>query len=1115
MRNQPSDHVARHRIATDLNTTLLVEAGAGSGKTTSLVNRMVALIVTGEADIGQIAAITFTRKAASELKSRFQIALEQAGKRDGLAGAERDRLHIALQDLHLAFIGTIHSFCGRLLRERPLEAKVDPAFQELEQAEDDLFRDKCWDDYLAELRESGRGGEIQQLADMGIDVEDLRTVYQHVSMYPDVDIAVTPVDPPDFADIRDALWAMLEDAQRFLPTQMPEKGWDSLQAAVRHTLRRRRFQTFDDDAAFAALSEEEFDRKLDVTQNRWTSKPDAKRLSEEFAMWQNYRMKPALRQWREHKYAHVVAFVQPAVDYCAARRRQSGLLNFQDLLMTTARLLQDSEEVRRYFHSRIRRLFVDEFQDTDPIQAQVMFLLTASNPEVSDWRQSIPTSGSLFIVGDPKQSIYRFRRADIQTYNLVKEKIGSCGEVLQLSANFRSVHAIGQFVDGHFASVFPATETAQQAAFVTLDTQQPNPTQHAGIYTLSHSLVLSNKESVALADSEQVGRWIAWACAGNVSLAHYDADTDETTYTPARPGDFLILNARKEFLHLYAEVLERYGIPSDVTESQKAYAELHQLTQLVECLANPGNKIALIATLRGIFFGVSDVELHRHKRAGGVFSLYRRPEENGGASEAASIERDREVPAALARLREYLDWPRQMPPLAALERILEHTGFLAYTAVQESGTIRAGLLTSILQHLHQRSVDNTTWFQLAGTLLQLNSSEAFESANLFPGRENVVRIMNLHKAKGLEAPIVFLACPCGFTDHDATSHVSRETDPAQGYFVADRREGWNTRTLAQPPGWEETRLLERTFLTAERDRLLYVATTRARQMLVVSQWENAQKDPWSPLRESLAAWPELEQVEYEAQPREMLDHPVDVAAHAATTGACFSALAVPTWTRTSVTTETKSTAAQPERTGGGLGMAFGTAVHRCIEAVGSGLTEADLRTFAGVAAEDAGLAEEHVGEIVEAVHGVLRSDLWRRSLAAKRRLFEMPFTVVDRADIDHANVAEAESVVGLESSGQDCVVAAPRTKILQGVIDLLFEEDGGWVIVDFKTDAFEADREGGFVEFYRPQVQKYVEVWGSMFGMRVKEAGLYFTRIGRYVVVSTFGINVNVNRDEH
>lgn len=1095
--HKPTDHAARHRIITDLNTTLLVEAGAGSGKTTSLVNRMVALIRTEEAHIGDIVAITFTRKAASELKSRFHMALEQAAREEDLAEVEQERIHAALQNLHLSFIGTIHSFCGRLLRERPLEAKVDPAFRELEEADDAAFRNQCWDDYLAQLLETGRDGEIQSLAALGIDVKDLRTVYHHVSQYPDVEIALTDVDRPDFGGVRDALWALLEEARRFLPTAEPEKGWDALQSAVRNADRQQRFQDIRDDATFAALLEDGFDKNLSVTQNRWTSTAEVKRLSEAFALWQNHRMRPVLRQWREHKYAHVVRFVQPAVAYCANQRRQNGLLNFQDLLMDTARLLQTSEEVRRTFQGRIRRLFVDEFQDTDPIQAEIMFLLTASNPEVSDWKQSVPAPGSLFIVGDPKQSIYRFRRADIQTYNFVKAKIQACGEVLQLNANFRSVHAIGKFVNHHFADVFPARETPQQAAFVTLDTQQPDPLQHSGVFTISHPRSLGNKETVAMRDAEQIGQWIAWACSGNVSVAHFDANTGDTTVTPARPGDFLILNARKEFLHLYAEVLEGYGIPSDVTESQQAYTEMHPLAELTQCLANPADKIALIATLRGIFCGVSDAELFQYKQAGYAFSLVHIPE-----ACPSSVCRVRD---ALLTLRAYLEWTRRMPPLAALERIFEHTGFLVYTAAQVSGTVRAGMLTSLLQYLHQQSADNATWFQLAKTLRRFDESEtAVESANLFPGRDNVVRIMNLHKAKGLEAPIVFLACPCGFSNHDASSHVNRDTDPARGSFVATSTEGFSVRIVAQPPGWEDIAMVEREFLTAERDRLLYVATTRSRQMLVISQWENTAKDPWGPLHESLNEWPELEPVEYEPEPRESLTHAVDVAAHAAVMRQRFAELAIPTWTRTSVTTETKSNAAQPERHGGGLGMAFGTVVHRCIESVGNGMDLADLRIFAGLAAQDAGLSDAHLDDVVEAVQGVLKSAVWQRSLGAKRRLFEVPFTVVEReASAADGVLAVEETAAAAASEGRDGndVDATRVPRVLQGVIDFAFEEEDGWVIVDFKTDAFEPEREQEFVVFYQAQVQKYVEVWRDTFGMPVKEAGLYFTRTRRYVVV--------------
>ncbi|MGE5742037.1 MAG: UvrD-helicase domain-containing protein, partial [Candidatus Aminicenantes bacterium RBG_16_66_30] len=134
----PPDQAARDRIGRDLGTTFLVEAGAGSGKTKSLVDRMIALLRTGRASIDTLAAVTFTRKAAAELRGRFQVALEKArlGEKDAVV---RARLDAALTGLERSFIGTIHSFCARLLRERPIEAAIDPEFRELEEHEDRIL----------------------------------------------------------------------------------------------------------------------------------------------------------------------------------------------------------------------------------------------------------------------------------------------------------------------------------------------------------------------------------------------------------------------------------------------------------------------------------------------------------------------------------------------------------------------------------------------------------------------------------------------------------------------------------------------------------------------------------------------------------------------------------------------------------------------------------------------------------------------------------------------------------------------------------------------------------------------------------------------------------------
>ncbi|GMA49398.1 ATP-dependent DNA helicase [Alicyclobacillus contaminans] len=1100
-----NDKLARDRIVTDLDTTFLVEAGAGSGKTTSLVYRMVALIQTGKAQVQEIAAITFTRKAASELKSRFQLALEQALK-DAVSPEEKHRLEKGLRDLNLCFMGTIHSFCGRLLRERPLEAKVDPDFREMEEDEAREFRDACWDDYLAELQEQGNTAQLAQLTALGIDVEHLRAVYHKVSEYVDVEIAVTDTPCPNATIVRDSLFELVEEAAKFLPTNEPERGWDPLQEAVRLVQSQRRFRDFSNVVDLANLLESAFEKSLSVIQNRWTDKARAKQLGEQFSNWQKAVMAPFLREWREYKHPLVIRFVRPAVEYCTRRREEAGLLNFQDLLMKAAALLRSSAEVRRYFQHRFPRLFVDEFQDTDPIQAGVMFLLTGEDVHESDWRKAVPRPGSLFIVGDPKQSIYRFRRADIATYNFVKTRIESCGEVLQLSANFRSIDAIGDFVNAHFQAVFPAEETLEQARFVQLDTQRSNPSDFGGVYKLCHPKSLRNKEAVTNADAARIARWIRWACDGNVQISEYDANGQVSGGRPATPGDFMILTYKKELMHIYGEQLETFGIPFEIVDSQQTYRELQDLSELVRCLAGPTDKVALVATLRGIFFGVSDNSLYHYKREGHSLSLHRIPAADDVSDVARPVQR------ALEELRQYLGWTQSLPALTALSRMLAKTGYLSFTALQPSGMTRAGAIATLLQQMSSQGMEAMSWRRLADSIARIAEQPSFAASSLFPGKSDSVRIMNLHKAKGLEAPIVFLAGPCGYQEREPDTHVDRSGEIAAGYFkvekVFESKAGHTTKIpVAQPVHWDEWAAKETRFLKAERNRLLYVATTRARQMLVVSHWEdNASKDPWSPLADALADVPELEDVVVEQPERPLLDEPIDIAAFLEAQEARMEQIQQPTWRRTSVTTEAKASVAQWERRSGGLGMAFGSAVHRCMEACGKGLAPGRLPTFARVASREAGLSEEHVEDVVRTVEGVLASDLWARAAASKQRLHEIPFVLTESSS--SASVSGQETAAGLDTTGQEediqsfgHGVGTLHRVILHGVIDMAFEEEDGWVIVDFKTDAFQPEHESQFVEFYRAQLEQYVAVWQGTFGYPVKEAGLYFTNWHRYVTV--------------
>lgn len=1067
------DMLARESIAKDLDQTFLVEAGAGSGKTTSLVGRMIALIESGTARAEQITAITFTIKAADELKVRFRMELE---KRIPMASEPQgELLRQAFKELDRCFIGTIHSFCGRLLRERPIEARLDPMFCELEEDEAEELRDQCWDEYLMRLIEDGQEDQVTKLGAHKVNVEDLYEVYKRVSNYTDVHIDTVSSPRPNFDQIRLSLPPMMEEASRYIPTSKPERGWDALQSMIRDGRRILVIHGLKDDMRVLQLALL-YERKIDATLNRWTDSKMAKELKIQFQEWQSIVLHPFLRAWREYLYPQLVDFVRPAVEYSTRRRSELGLLNFQDLLMRATALLREHVEVRCFFASRYTHLFVDEFQDTDPIQAELMFLLTGDDPSECDWRRITPKRGSLFVVGDPKQSIYRFRRADISTYNWVKAKIKSCGEVLKLGTNFRSVHAIGQFVNYEFIARFPREATEHQAEFVTMATQSTNPSdvvQH-GVFTITHAKMSGGKEAISQADTDRVARYISWACSGHLKIQERKMGSDgEFVLRDASPGDFLVLLKHREFLHLYAEKLEKYGVPSVTAGSSAQYEEIGAVAQLACCLNDPTDGIALLAVLKGMLFAVSDNSLFHYKMEGHPITLTWLPDRAQVSGTALPVYE------ALLLLSNYALVVRESSALSALIYIIEDMGLIPLAAVRTTGSTRAGTLVKLLYLLEKDTLAATSWPELSSYLLRIVKKEKLECGDLFEGGQDVVRIMNLHKAKGLEAPIVILACPCGESDHDATEYIDRSEDPARGYFSIKRRKGYQDEMIAHPPGWEDHAERERMYLNAEKERLLYVAATRAKQLMIISRYPDRPAiDPWSNFERSLEGMQELDDpaVVPVMPPLYTVRH--DEVADTTQTYEWRSRLAQPTYRTSSVTELTKSKSAEPPRPLTGRGMSFGSTVHRCIELLGKGVAVDQLELHIMMIAEEEGMQEILIPDVLAMLKDVRSHPLWHRALASKRRIHELPLRTTRIQTVEGTSIKEL---------------------YLKGVIDFLFEEEDGWVVVDFKTDVYEEGQIQVFVDFYRPQVAAYTDELQRAFGVTVKESGLYFLHRNDYV----------------
>ncbi|HTD53319.1 MAG TPA: UvrD-helicase domain-containing protein, partial [Thermoanaerobaculia bacterium] len=821
------DAAARRTIETVLDRNLFVEAAAGTGKTRSLVDRMVAMIRDGATSIEHLSAVTFTIKAAAHLSERFQVALENRRRSEKDAG-KRARLEAAIAGLDRCFIGTIHAFCARLLRERPVEAGVDPEFQELDETENLIARDEAWESYTQRLFVE-ESPVLARLSALGVSLDALKETYKVLADNTDVEPARTAGgEPPDLEPARLAAEEFLSRAAPELPAAAPPAGWDSFQRHLREALRLQRGADPSRPASVARLLEC-LDFTPKPTLNRWPRGHQAKKLAQEFEVLRSSRLTPTLTAWREFLYPILIEAILPAVAEFRRRRLAAGRLNFQDLLLLARDLLRDHPGARRDFQARFTPILVDEFQDTDPIQAEVILYLTGRDVTEKNWRRLEPIPGSLFVVGDPKQSIYRFRRADIETYERVRERIvESGGEVVKLTSNFRSADPICGWVNWVFAPLFPASATREQAAYAPLSAaREADLDEPSGAFRLEVP-AQPRGEAVARVDAEQIARWIRAALDGAALPLEKGPRASLAPPRKLTPGDFLILLRYRWNLRLYAHALETRRIPYEISGGG-AFSDSEEIASLLpflEALIDPDDPLPLVATLRGDLFGIDDRTLFEFRRAGGRFSFLSEPPAGS----------DPRIHRAWTILREGRELVRRLPPAAALATILGRLGLVAAAAADELGETNAGNLLKAMTLARRLSSRGEAFAGIVRHLRELSETGETEEMSSDPGRAGVVRLMNLHRAKGLESPIVFLADPTGDLPPKITWSVDRSEDPARGYFrMTIPRGPFDTLTdIARPSGWKEMAESEARFYEAESDRLLYVAATRARDLLVVS-----------------------------------------------------------------------------------------------------------------------------------------------------------------------------------------------------------------------------------------------------------------------------------------
>ena len=1006
--------------------------------------------------------------------------------RKGLAneanGLKRERLGRGLEELDRCFLGTVHSFCATILRERPIEANLDPDFEELDDIEDALLLERAWDEYLVSVQ-NGSPELLEGLQELDVDVRDLQDYYRVLSTYTDVDVVIAHVPCPDMAAARQELYALLDWAEKAIPEEAPEHGWDSLQELLRTALRRRRIFDLDDDIVLLRLLAD-IDRSGGITLNRWNSPEDAKQAKDRFETFRNGYLEPALRQRREYRHAPIIEFILPAIAHYGELKMEKSRLNYQDLLINTATLLGQNPEVCAYFQGRYTHLMVDEFQDTDPIQAEIMFYLTGQEQSEKDWRMLQPRPGSLFVVGDPKQSIYRFRRADIDTYNEVKRLIvAGGGAVLHLTTNFRSLDALGEWANPVFRTLLSDNETRFQAAFEGLDTVRAVAGDYqCGLRKISIPKIKYHKaEEIARVDADRIAACISQALAGGMSFSRTDEERLAGLTEKPRPVDFLILMRYKANMDLYASALESRGIPYQIAggEGFSQSPELLDLLKLLRSLLDPGDAVRLVAVLRGRFFGISDSRLYRFKRDGGSFDIY------SDIPELAAGDRD-VFTWAYEQLRRFREWTQNLPISAALDAIMAALGSVPAALTGELGRSRAGRLVQCLELLADAErKGKTSLVGLVERLANLVNVGIEEEINIAPWESDYVRIMNLHKAKGLEAPVVFLANPAKNASHTPAVHICRTDGTPRGFFVIENMRGYAREVLGQPVGWDAHCETEQQYLSAEENRLLYVAATRARDMLVVSTYEGKPEiSPWGPFDVFLDDVPELDACgdDEEAAGAEkgmgLGTGDFDKAKDDIQT--IRSIINVASYNHVPVTSFVHEKESAPTRVATRRGQSWGNVIHRLLDFCARG-SAANIEVLAGRVLVEEGRDPATANIAVQEVVRVLGSPFWRRAVDSSQHYSEVPFY----ADI---------KIDKPEDKNEDTVIS--------GTIDLVFKEEDGWVIADFKTDTVRGERQlDELAAYYAPQLEMYRKAWESVVAEPVRETGLYFTSVNRWVIV--------------
>ena len=811
----PLDHEVRDRVIRSVGRSLCVEAGAGTGKTTLMVERVLWLLQAGHARIDQIVLISFTEKAAAELRARLRDRLEDALAGD-LNDEEHERIDHALLGLDAAHVETIHAFATALLQERPLEAGLAPGFETLDELGETLGFETAWEEWLAGQL-TGDPAPLRRALQLGLDLrrvgELARRLHEDRALLP---LAWDLPPEPDRATLHTAIHA---DVGRLLALaaacQTPDdRAFLQIVDIQRWVSRLRLDATFDR----ALLSAPAINVKAG-SRSHWKPASGLEEVRQvETAL--AARITEAQTALRRRALAELAGWLEGFVHDYTEQRRRAGVAEFDDLLIWARDLLRDFPAVRAAFQQRFRYVIVDEFQDTDPLQVEIIAYLAEDGAHATHWQDVRLAPGKLCIVADPKQAIYRFRNADIAVYAAARDLIAADGAVERITQNFRSVAPLVAWINRVFAEVIiENADEHSQPAYVPIEPAHP---AHAGLdrpplvlLPLSSADGESSAGNLRRAEADAIAAVARRLVADGWPVHGARGEPDR----PATYGDIAVLFPTTNGLDLYEEAFAAAGVPYRFEGGRLFYQrqEVRDLTHCVAAVDDPTDAIAVVAALKSSAFAIADELLYLFHTDGGRFNpLVPVPDGHAAIARAFALLRD-------------LHAERNRRSIGAMvEQILARTHLAEVNFARTDGRQAVANLWKVTEQAHVFDRRSGATFRAFARWLAQNQERTpreVESPAIEEG-DPVVRMLTVHAAKGLEFPVVLLA-NLGTRRGVRETWIVDRTIHGVEFRLGDRDTGWHTS------GYSSAAEREERHAAAEDRRLLYVACTRARDHLVI------------------------------------------------------------------------------------------------------------------------------------------------------------------------------------------------------------------------------------------------------------------------------------------